>query len=130
MDINDLKKMRDQAKRDLELRSGEHSHKITISMGTIGIAAGAREVMKAVIDELARRDIDDVPVTITGSLGFDDQEVVMRVESADGEQVTYARLDPEKARMIVQKHIENGERVREFIVGMADRSAKKEESKS
>ncbi len=119
MDLEDLKKMRDKVKRDLEVRGGEHPYKVTISMGTIGIASGARDVMKSVMDELAKREIDDVPVTVTGSLGFDGQEVVMRVESADGEQVTYARLDPEKARKIVSQHIDKGERVKEFIVGLA-----------
>ena len=128
MDINQLKQMRDKAKRELELRDGEHSYKITISMGTIGIAAGARDVMKAVIQELANREIDDVPVTITGTLGHDDQEVVMRVESANGESVTYARLDPEKARTIVKRHIDDGERVKEFIVGLTDHTPNSEES--
>ncbi|MFH1737434.1 MAG: (2Fe-2S) ferredoxin domain-containing protein [bacterium] len=130
MDINQLKKMRDEVKRDLDLRSGEHPYRITISMGTVGIAAGAREVMKAVIDELAKHEIDDVPVTITGTLGFDDQEVVMRVESAEGEQVTYARLDAEKARKIVREHVDGGKRVKEFVVGMADHSATSEERES
>lgn len=130
MDINELKKLRDQTKRDLELRAGEHPYKVTISMGTVGIAAGAREVMKAVLDELAKREIDDVPVTITGTLGFDDQEVVMRVESADGEQITYARLDPEKARLIVARHIDRGERVKEFVVGLTEQALRPEDKRS
>ncbi len=130
MDINDLKKLRDEAKKDLELRSGEHAYKITISMGTVGIAAGARDVMKAVIDELAKREIDDIPVTITGSLGFDDQEVVMSVESAEGEKVTYARLDTQKAREVVARHIDGGERVKEFIVGIAELPGNTEENAS
>ncbi len=130
MDMNQLKKMRDDAKHEIELRGGEHPYRVTISMGTIGIAAGARDVMKAVIEELGKREIDDVPVTITGTLGFDDQEVVMRVESPDGESVTYARLDPTMARRIVAQHIDEGQRVKEFVVGLAHPTEGGEESAS
>lgn len=130
MDMNQLNKMRDEAKHEIELRGGEHPYRVTISMGTIGIAAGARDVMKAVIEELGKREIDDVPVTITGTLGFDDQEVVMRVESPDGESVTYARLDPTMARQIVAQHIDGGKRVKEFVVGLAHPAGGGEESTS
>jgi len=89
--------------------------RVVLSMSTVGIAAGARDVLRAVVDELERQEIDDVDVSLSGSMGCDNDEVVMRVQTPAGE-VTYGHLDPERARQIVQDHIRDGRKVERYII--------------
>jgi len=115
MKIEDLKRLRESARRRIEPREGEHAVRVVLSMSTVGIAAGARDVLRAVVDELERQEIDDVDVSLSGSMGCDNDEVVMRVQTPAGE-VTYGHLDPERARQIVQDHIRDGRKVERYII--------------
>jgi (2Fe-2S) ferredoxin len=117
MNIEELKKLKEKAQRQVALREGGKKYRVVVSMGTSGIAAGAREVMKTMLDEIEKRGIDDVEVRVTGEVGLEDVEPVIRVEEAGGEQTTYARLDPEKARKIVAEHLEKGKKVDNLAIG-------------
>jgi NADP-reducing hydrogenase subunit HndB len=77
--LEELRKLRDQAKETMTARSGSAKVKIFASMGTVGIAGGAREALKAMIDELEKRDFHDVEIIESGSMGLDREEPVISV---------------------------------------------------
>lgn len=121
MNIEELKQLKAKAQRQVALREGNKKFRVVVSMGTSGIAAGAREVMKTMLDEIEKRGLEGVEVRVTGEMGLADVEPVVRVEEASGEQTTYAGLDPEKARQIVAEHLEKGRKVEKLAVGKEKR---------
>ncbi len=116
--LDQLRKIREKARKEIELRDGEYDYKIVIPMGTPGIAAGAREVLKAFLDAIAEHDLHNVIVTQTGFIGSRAIQPVAVVYDKKGEKVMYCNLTPEKAREIVEKHIIKGEKVKEYVVSM------------
>jgi len=117
MNLEELKKLKEKAQRQVALREGNKKFRVVVSMGTSGIAAGAREVMKTMLDEIEKRGLEDIEVRVTGEVGLEDIEPVVRVEEASGEKTTYARLDAEKAKKIVAEHLEKGKKVDNLAVG-------------
>ena len=114
--LDELAKIREEAKALTGLREGQDGAKIVIGMGTCGIAAGARETLMAFLDELAKRDIRTVTVTQTGCLGLCDQEPMVDIYIPGKNKVTYGKIDAEKARRIVANHIVNGNVMNEWVV--------------
>jgi (2Fe-2S) ferredoxin len=119
MNLEALKQLREKARQQVALREGQKKYRVVVSMGTSGIAAGARDIMKTLLDEIEQRGLDDVEVRVTGELGLEDVEPVVRIEEAGGEQTTYAHLDREKARRIVAEHLEQGRKVEDLAVAKA-----------
>ena len=117
MNIEELHKLRERAQRHLALRGVKRKYRVVISMGTSAIAAGAREVMTTVFDELDKRGVDNVEVTISGGSGLIDAEPVICVEDKSGEKVTYAKVNPTGARKIVAEHLVGGKVVDGLAVG-------------
>ena len=117
MNLDELKKLKEKAQRQVALRDGNKKYRVVFSMGTSGIAAGAREVMTTMLDELDKRGIDDVEVAVTGEIGLVDAEPVIRVEDKSGERVTYAKVNADGARKIVAEHLEKGKVVKGLAVG-------------
>ncbi len=113
--LDDLKKLRDKAKEAMKARSGDVKVAIFASMGTIGIAAGARDVIKAMIDELEKRNFQDVEIIEGGSMGLDNEEPILTVER-DGFRTTYGKVTPELARTIVAQHVVNGRILSEHVI--------------
>jgi NADP-reducing hydrogenase subunit HndB len=107
--IEELARTRDRARRTLAIREGgEFRAKLNVHMGTCGIAAGARTVMTALIDEVERRRLQDVLLTSSGCAGLCSQEPMMTVELAGQAPVKYVNLDASKAREILEKHVIGG----------------------
>lgn len=121
MKLSELQQWRDRAQRGVSMRGQPKEWRVVVSMGTSGIAAGAREVMRALMDEIERQELESVEVALTGSMGMDEAEPVMRVEHA-GESVVYGGLNPEAARMIVADHICGGRAVEKFVIGLPKES--------
>lgn len=117
MNLEELKKLKDKAQRQVALREGGKKYRVVVSMGTSGIAAGARDVMKTMLDEIEKRGLDDVELRVTGEHGLEDVEPVIRIEEQGGEETTYARLDADKARQIVAEHLGKGQKVDGLVVG-------------
>jgi NADP-reducing hydrogenase subunit HndB len=124
MNLEELKKLKEKAQRQVALREGNKKYRVVFSMGTSGIAAGAREVMTTMLRELDKRGIDDVEVAVTGEIGLVDAEPVIRIEEAGGEQVTYAKVNPEAAKRIVTEHLEKGKIVEGLAVGKIKEAGK------
>ncbi len=115
--IEDLDKIRQQAKDMINLRmDNESKTKVVVGLGTCGIAAGARNVMLAILDELKKRNVDNVIVTETGCIGLCQYEPIIDVIKPDQPKVTYVNVNPEKAREIVVKHIINNRVVDELVI--------------
>ena len=88
-----------------------------MGMATCGIAAGARPVLTAFIDELEKRGITNVQVTQTGCIGICQFEPVVEVVAPGKDKVTYVKMTPEMAVRVVNDHIVNGNVVQEFTIG-------------
>ena len=117
MNLEQLKQLKEKAQKQIALREGGKKYRVVISMGTSGIAAGAREVMKTMLDEIERHGLDDVEVRVTGEHGLENIEPVVQVEEAGGEKTTYAEIDVEKAKKIVSEHLQKGRKVDNLAVG-------------
>ena len=91
--------------------------KLLVSLGTCGIAAGARPVMLTFIEELKRRGIENVTVSQTGCVGMCRLEPIVEVYVKGQEKVTYVHMTPEKVARVVNDHIVNGRPVEEYTVG-------------
>jgi NADP-reducing hydrogenase subunit HndB len=117
MNLEQLKQLKEKAQKQVALREGNKKYRVVVSMGTSGIASGAREVMKTMLDEIEKRGLDDVEVCVTGEHGLEDIEPVVQVEEAGGEKTTYAKLDTEKAKKIVAEHLQKGRKVDNLAVG-------------
>jgi (2Fe-2S) ferredoxin len=114
--LKELEEIKKRAQEMTNLREGDKGKKVIIGMGTCGIAAGARDVMTAVMDELAKRNISDVAVTQTGCIGICEQEPILTVVRPGENSVTYGLVTPEKAREIVARHLINGNIIGEWVV--------------
>jgi NADP-reducing hydrogenase subunit HndB len=115
--LEDLKRIREEAQKAMQVREGQQRCKIVVAMGTCGIASGAREVMSALLDELDKRGITDVAVTQSGCKGLCEQEPTVDVIKVGQPTITYGYVTPEKARTIIAQHIVNDHIAGEWVVG-------------
>lgn len=115
----DLRRLREEAKALTGIRAGQ-GVEIIVGMGTCGIAAGAREVMSAILDELSKREMVDVRVTQTGCIGMCEKEVLIDVVRPGEKRITYGRVKPEDAARIINSHVINGQIVQDLVVGKLD----------
>lgn len=81
--------------------------KVIVGMGTCGIAAGARDVLLTLMDELDTRNLK-VNISQTGCIGMCEQEPLLDVQLSEKERITYGKVSPELVRQIVAEHIVNG----------------------
>jgi len=119
--LEELHALRERLKADIKLRQSTGT-KIIIAMGTCGIAAGAREVMNAVLLELNRRQLSDVQVQQTGCIGMCEKEVLVDVVRPGEVRITYGRVRPEDVGRIIGEHVVNGNVVRELVVGRLEQN--------
>ncbi len=121
--IEELRKKRESAKKSIYLREGNFRGKVTVHMGTCGIAAGAREIMSTFLDEIDSRDITDIMLTSSGCAGLCSEEPMVTVEMEDYAPIKYGKLDPKKTKKIFDEHIIEGNVVEEFILGIGSERA-------
>jgi len=114
--LEELEKIKKEAQAMTKLREGKEAAKIVVGMGTCGIAAGARETLAAIMDELAKRNLQDVVVTQTGCVGLCEQEPIVDVIKPNKPKVTYGHVTPERARQIVSSHIVNDRVIGEWVI--------------
>jgi (2Fe-2S) ferredoxin len=112
----DLKALSEKAKAEIDLRTGPKEVAITVHMGTCGIAAGARDVLSQLADELTEAAGGEVTLRQTGCAGLCDQEPMMTVTDRTGHEFHYGRLDKKRVHEIVQEHVLGGKPVQDFII--------------
>ena len=91
--------------------------RVVVGMATCGIAAGARPVMLAFVEELKKRGIENVTVAQTGCVGMCRLEPMVEIYVKDQEKVTYVHMTPDKVARVVGEHIVNGKPVDEYTIG-------------
>ena len=96
--------------------------RIVIGMATCGIAAGARPVMLAFVDEIQKRQLQHVTVSQTGCVGMCRLEPMVDVIVPGKEKVTYVHVKPEMVGRIVAEHVVNGRPVEEYTIGAAEKA--------
>lgn len=118
--LEDLQRLRTQLQKGIKARA-QTSTTITVGMGTCGIAAGAREVMRTILDELAKREIDAHVVT-TGCIGMCSKEPLVDIQQGDEARITYGSVTPDVVPRIIEGHLIKGEVMEEWVVGRVARS--------
>lgn len=114
--IDDLKKIKENYRAELTLREGGARAKVTVHMGTCGIAAGARDVMTALMDEMGKANVTDVIVTTSGCAGLCAKEPLATVEILNQPPVKYCDLNDQKMREIFAEHIMGGKPVEKYAL--------------
>jgi NADP-reducing hydrogenase subunit HndB len=116
--LAELAALREQMKATMNMRH-EDSDKIrvVVGMATCGIAAGARPVLGAFVDEIAKRNLSNITVTQTGCIGICKYEPIVEVYVPGQEKVTYAKMTAEKAVRVVAEHLVNNQPVAELTIG-------------
>ncbi len=116
--IQDLAKIREKTKSLMTIREGEGRARVTVHMGTCGIAAGARDIMDALLEEISKADIQDVIVTTSGCAGLCGAEPMMTIEFKNQPPVKYGYLTPEKLRKIFVQHILGGQMAADLVLAV------------
>ncbi len=117
--LDELRQLRTQLQQEIKTRT-ETNTTIIIGMGTCGIAAGAREVMQAFLNELSARQIDAHVVT-TGCIGMCSKEPLVDIQQGDGPRITYGNVHPDMVPRIIEEHIIQGNVVAPWVVGQMAR---------
>lgn len=108
MKIGDLEKIRRKVQRTTNLRENKARAKVTVHMGTCGIAAGAREILTSLMEEIEKKKLEDIIVTTSGCAGLCSREPMATVEILDNPPVKYVDLSTEKIKEIFNEHILKG----------------------
>jgi len=116
--LEELKKIREDAQKDLRVRT-DTGTRIIVGMGTCGIAAGARDVMHAILKELEGRDIQ-AHVETVGCIGMCAKEPLVDIEQAGKPRVTYVNVTPAMVPRLVEEHLQHGRAVSEWAIGRLD----------
>ncbi|MCX6062734.1 MAG: (2Fe-2S) ferredoxin domain-containing protein [Caldiserica bacterium] len=114
--LEELKRIKEQTLKAMDLRQAKERGKVVVAMGTCGIAAGAKDALMAVIEELEKADIHDVQVVQSGCMGLCDREPTVEVSMKDQPSVIYGDVDEANARRIVREHIQGGQVVAELVI--------------
>ena len=117
--LAELEAIRNKTINDVTMRKDDHATRIVVGMATCGISAGARPVMQAFVEEIAKRNLEHATVTQTGCVGMCRLEPIVEVYMPGEEKVTYVKMTAEKAAKVVAEHIVNGKVVSEYTIGAA-----------
>ena len=119
--LEELKALREKTLNNINMRTDrEEGVRIVVGMATCGIAAGARPVMNALVEEVAKRNLQHVTVTQTGCIGMCRLEPIVEVYMPGKEKVTYVKMDAAKAVKVVNDHIVNNKPVAEYTAEKAE----------
>ena len=119
--IADLEKIRQKTLSAVNLRRESEGTRIAVGMATCGIAAGARPVMTAFIDEVGKRNMLNVVVAQTGCIGMCRYEPIVEITMPGQDKVTYINVKPEMVARIVAEHVVNGNPVAEYTIGAVEK---------
>ena len=114
--LEDLKRLREEALEKRKVKTSSGSVQVAVAMGTCGIAAGARETMKAILNEIEVKGLSGIVVTQTGCLGLCEREPIMQVTVGENPKMTYGKVTPDLAKRILKEHVLEGQPVREYLI--------------
>jgi len=114
--LEDLKIFREEALAKLKMKESAGYMQVLIGMGSCGIAVGARELMKAVLDYIEKNQVENVIVTQTGCIGHCGQEPILQVLEGGSEKISYGKVSPEIAKKIMQSHVIEGNIFKDNVI--------------
>ncbi len=116
--LAELAAIRDRMKDKVSIREGSGNIRVVVGMATCGIAAGARPVLSAFVEEVAKEGLSDkVTVTQTGCIGICQYEPVVEIFEDGKDKVTYVKMTADKAKRVVAEHLKGGKPVEEYAIG-------------
>ncbi len=119
--LAELQAIRDRMQKQIDIRDNDDDRiRVVVGMATCGIAAGARPVLTAFLDEIEKRNLRNVTVTQTGCIGVCRLEPIVEVYVPGEEKVTYVKLTPDMVPKIVSEHLVNRHVVNEYTIGVAE----------
>ena len=116
--LDDLKRVREEALEKRKAKTTSGAAQVIVGMGTCGIAAGARETMKAVLKYVETENLQNIIVTQTGCIGICEQEPILQVVIGDQPKVTYGKVTPEVVKDIMKTHVVGGKPLTNHIIPM------------
>lgn len=114
--LQDLMKIKEKALKELKMRDSQKRGKIVVAMGTCGIAAGAKETLKAIVEALDENGISDIAVVQSGCMGLCEVEPTVEVRMEGQDPIVYGHVTPEQAERIVKQHVIEGRIVSDLVV--------------
>lgn len=114
--LAELKRLKEEALQKREATRTSGRVQVIVAMGTTGIAAGARETMRAVLEIVEQENLSDVLVRQTGNIGLDSWEPIVEVVVGEESKVTYGKVSAERARRIMKEHVMGGKVVSEYVI--------------
>ena len=119
--LAELQAIKDRMKDKIVLREGAGDVRVVVGMATCGIAAGARPVLNALVEEVNKAGLyEKVTVSQTGCVGYCQLEPIVEVYEAGKEKITYIKMTPDKVKEVVEKHLKGGNVVTEYTVAKID----------
>ena len=119
--LEELAQIRERMKNKVALREGTGEIRVVVGMATCGIAAGARPVLNAFVEQVAEQNLSDrVTVTQTGCIGMCRFEPIVEVFEGDKERVTYVKVKPEMVPEIIKQHLIDGKPVTKYTIGAVE----------
>ena len=116
--LAELQAIKNRMKDRVVLRDGMEGTRVVVGMATCGIAAGARPVLNAFVEGVNKEGLEGkVSVTQTGCIGICQYEPVVEVFEPGKEKVTYVKMNPEKAKEVIEKHLKGGHVINEYTIG-------------
>ena len=122
--IADLKKIKEKVHKEMSLRDGDRRVKVTVHMGTCGIASGAKEVMDTLLQEIETAGTNDVIVTTSGCMGLCSREPLVTIEVLNQSPIKYEYMNPNKMRQVFKKHVLAGEIQTPFVLAKGSEATK------
>jgi NADP-reducing hydrogenase subunit HndB len=113
--LADLKKLKEEASKKVNMRNSKDGYRVAVGMATCGIAAGARPVLNKFVELVGEKGLDDVVVTQVGCVGQCDMEPMLDVIDTEGTKTTYINVKEEDVITIIESHLVNGEIVEALI---------------
>ena len=114
--LEELKRVREEALQKKQMKAAAGNVQVIVAMGTCGIAAGARDTMKSVLNFIETNNLSGVSVTQTGCIGMCEQEPILQVVIGENPKVTYGKVNIEVAEQIMKQHVQNGMPVKGYVL--------------
>ncbi len=114
--LEDLKRLKEEALKKRQATATSGRAQVVVAMGTCGIAAGARETMKAILDQIEADQLSGIVVSQTGCMGKCEWEPIVEVAVGSEPKVAYGKINAERARQIMRDHVQGGKVVAEWVI--------------
>jgi NADP-reducing hydrogenase subunit HndB len=114
--LEELKRVREETLEKKKMKAASGDVQVIVAMGTCGIAAGARDTMKSILNYIETQNVSGVTVTQTGCMGMCEQEPIVQVLVGDQTKVVYGKVDAQVAEQIMKQHVQNGTPVKDYIL--------------